>query len=70
MEWQPIESAPKDGTPVDIWCAGFRYTDAYWGRVANEWLDEDGDPIKDYYGEEPTHWMPLPSPPSRKATGG
>lgn len=29
--WQPIESAPKDGTVIDLWLAeGRRATDAYW----------------------------------------
>lgn len=36
MEWQPIETAPKDGTVVDLWMVsddrpeGYREADAYW----------------------------------------
>lgn len=41
-EWQPIETAPKDGTPLDLWVVdrymrrpqdnkGERVTDAWWG---------------------------------------
>ncbi len=62
-DWQPIETAPKDGTQIDIWCAGFRYADAYWGRVEKQWLTEDGVTIKDIYGLEPKFWMPLPADP-------
>lgn len=34
-QWQPIETAPKDGTQVDIWVVdesgkGWREADAYW----------------------------------------
>lgn len=64
MNWQPIETAPKDGT-------GFL---AFWGKdtaldersfgvvvfVSGEYRNTD-----DYgttYGK-PTHWMPLPEPP-------
>lgn len=33
--WKGIESAPKDGTRIDLWIGGeypARYPDAYWGR--------------------------------------
>lgn len=30
--WQPITIAPKDGTKIDIWLAGARWTDCYYGR--------------------------------------
>lgn len=34
-EWQDIESAPRDGTPVDLWStAGVRLTDVRWLRGA------------------------------------
>ena len=43
MEWQPIETAPKDGTKIDIWCidadgAGWREPNAYY--VKNQPYDE------------------------------
>jgi hypothetical protein len=61
MEWKPIETAPKDGTPVLGYHTG-KMTTVYWG-LWNEWqLVEPGA-----YAEEddwrPTHWMPLPEPP-------
>lgn len=30
-EWQGIESAPRDGTYVDLWIDGRRWADCYWG---------------------------------------
>ena len=35
--WQPIESAPLDGTTVDLWHEDFgRHTDHYWGVPSHE----------------------------------
>ena len=69
-EWQPIETAPKDGTDILLWLgepfnqtrlAGFC---RHWGT----WVEEEPN---DFLNEEifgigcnvPTHWMPLPEPP-------
>jgi hypothetical protein len=57
--WQPIETAPKDGT--DIWLGrvnGCRQI-AFWKRHQNEWYDRNWHIIT----FTPTHWMPLPEPP-------
>ena len=65
-EWQPIETAPKDGTDIDLWLHGFRVADCYWDKVAGEWCDSDGDRLTENvvdYGQGPTHWMPHPEPP-------
>lgn len=75
MEWQPIESAPKDGTPVLICrpnASRKKVCEAVW---ATPW---DGAPDDQCYWMTPhgvagrgytilptsvTHWMPLPPPP-------
>lgn len=30
--WEGMDSAPKDGTMVDLWVDDGRHTNAYWGR--------------------------------------
>lgn len=59
-EWQPIKTAPRDGTRVLI-----ADTDV-WMAVARNW------PCNGYWIEDaasglrlnpPTHWIPLPAPP-------
>jgi len=40
LEWQPIATAPTDGTVIDLWLGGdedpHRRTDCYWGRPHHE----------------------------------
>lgn len=71
MNWQPIETAPKDGRRVDLWSAqGFRYPNAAWDTVDHSvsaespygWTDINHHGSIDECGPF-THWMPLPEPP-------
>lgn len=68
MEWQPIDTAPKDGTTIIIGgCVnGPAVRTAHWGGGAynhsakhydRDWADGGN------YGFKPTHWMPLPAAP-------
>lgn len=58
-EWQPIETAPKDGTQILI-PGGIAYwradVDGWYTITAVEW---PGLPVQ----WNVTHWMPLPEPP-------
>lgn len=70
LEWQPIETAPKDGTPILLYWPGHRghiATNCFvarWNVLAEDWLSS-GQPVWRGAGiYEPTHWMPLPEPPS------
>lgn len=68
-EWKPIASAPKDGTTILLYCpddapalvAGNFCSGNDWSgwQYADELLS-DAAPG----GPSPTHWMPLPQPPS------
>ena len=72
-EWQPIETAPKDGrqillsinSPYTSYDGGTEYKQffvisRFWNST-NQWTEIN-------YGENwediPTHWMPLPNPPT------
>lgn len=70
--WQPIETAPRDGSvflayqPADpsnpaVWpeLMGVGYFYSHGFR-----LDGVGGYEVEYDLERPTHWMPLPTPPS------
>lgn len=64
-EWQPIETAPMNGTWVMIYCPGgigvavaaYMTLDIDWWHIDN---GKDEYPVR---GPAPTHWMPLPDPP-------
>ena len=70
-EWQPIATAPKDETEIDLWMVD-RLAGLSW-RQAGAWWDESRWVIMDDCGDVrevgcegiqvPTHWMPLPAPP-------
>jgi hypothetical protein len=67
QDWQPIETAPTDGTAVLCW--PFNYSSLFEGKAEPEivigFFSED-----DWWCEstvaktfDPTHWRPLPTPP-------
>jgi len=78
-EWQPIETAPKDGTEIDLWVSvGVRVADCRWGKPSGanwgdrygcdqdlpaQWVTRHGFAL-DRRNGPPTHWMPHPTPPS------
>lgn len=61
-KWQPIETAPKDGTEIlvgaDVACWGWRIELVYWvSKEGQWWTDSRG------LHYSPTHWRHLPKPP-------
>ncbi len=65
--WEAIETAPKDGRPVDLWVKQLlangkvqasRFPDSRWSTTAHEWTDRQGYSIEG----AATHYM-LPSAP-------
>ena len=83
--WQPMESAPKDGTRILVYREGQIYVAAWmtrpwncWGvavqRVPGEWgTFTDIGPLgfgKYVRAQGPTAWMPLPDPPEAVPSSG
>lgn len=77
-EWQPIETAPKDGTEILVFVpfvTGPAIVVVHWtddgSSTRDDFEDEpDGEgwtePHDGYVGmwDDASHWMPLPKPPS------
>lgn len=69
--WQPIETAPKDGTPIMAYQPGGTYGNgiAFPASVGMaHWCEADALNPAHWEGpynprDYPTHWMPLPDPP-------
>jgi hypothetical protein len=79
-EWQPIETAPKDGSVLLVWYPIGDYPSGnhvfasfvcFRGKIPRGTFY--GEPYRDgwcndhngaYLPVEPTHWMPLPTPPT------
>lgn len=72
--WQPIGTAPKDGTRVLIYDPDDDYYlnrsilpeptiyVCFWNDYHEYWVEAEGER---YSGFKPTHWMPLPEPPTK-----
>jgi|APMI01.1.fsa_nt_gi hypothetical protein len=76
MHWQPIETAPKDGTDVllffpecnrHVWLGSYDVFETLLNGITQN--THEGWSIgmlgaNAAERKEPTHWMPLPDPPS------
>jgi hypothetical protein len=60
-DWQPIETAPRDGTAILGYCdqgpVVIRNSYGSWIVENSHGYNEDGEVY------DVTHWMPLPEPP-------
>ena len=68
MQWQPIETAPKDETEILLFCSAGPLSDmglCYWrdDEQMTGWTWGAGNRFNN-----PTHWMPLPAPPDTQRT--
>ena len=67
-EWQPIDTAPKDGTPF---IGAIQWDADEWEILRMVWSESTANFIDATYApfaesqEQPTHWMPLPAPPAK-----
>ena len=83
--WRTIDSAPKNGTIVDLWAQSmmladrdsdemivaveFRVPRAMWWR--GQWVNPDGNSLEleDFSNLRFSHWMPEPLPPAAAIQG-
>jgi hypothetical protein len=67
--WQPITSAPRDGTKFDVWIkddlGGWREVNLSLGPNGKLYREGRIAPID--LPRWPTHWMPRPSAPDASA---
>jgi hypothetical protein len=73
-QWQPIETAPRDGTKVDVWLnvhaspRSFGMSDA-WREIDcyfrdGAWFHIHECKEKELHAPYITHWMPIPDTPT------
>lgn len=61
--WQPIETAPKDGTEILVYCISM---DGTCGCEVARFCDERNGWFIGVCRLSPTHWMPLPAAPKKE----
>lgn len=69
--WQTMETAPRDGTKVDLWYPYDmeRWIDCEWSETLKcwgKWIVENKEQVFDTIGYDPTHWRYSPAPPETK----
>jgi hypothetical protein len=74
MKWEPMITAPKDGTQVDLWCrpprgqisgGGYARVPDCWYSAGKWWVydEQHGDDMCRREVHNATHWMLRPQPP-------
>lgn len=74
INWQPIETAPKDGTQLLFWTVHDTVEVGEWFQITSFHYEVAGDNlyrrVPHTYGNswntqsQPTHWAPLPPGPN------
>lgn len=66
--WEPIETAPKDGTPLLCLTAEPQREASIYvaSHKSGIWFRENGGPDRTV-SARPGYWMPLPAPPKETA---
>lgn len=70
--WRLIDDQAKNGEAVDLWVEhrerprGIRIPACWFDKDAGCWRDDENDRIEEWL--EPTHYMPMPAPPTGTAT--
>ena len=59
--WQPIATAPTDGTEIIVGWEGRMVSGGFWFSRRQAWVTPHGHYIR---AASPTHWLPLPDPPA------
>ena len=72
-EWQPIETAPKNGTPILIWDGNTQCVarmEFWFTGHEGSWvcIGASGYECSSNF-DSPTHWMPLPERPLERKLG-
>ena len=62
MNWQPIETAPRDGTWILAIDSSHLYYFAFWCPLINGWTHYKSDYEKEVFDVK--YWIPLPEPPA------
>ena len=62
--WQPIKTAPKDGTEIRLLGRIKKEYIGHWDKEFSVWSVRPHS--EGFFVIMPTHWMPLPKPPEEK----
>ena len=70
VAWQPIKTAPRDGTPILCFTPDYQSEFSDQSGIDVLWFDEgawlyNAEPVT----FQPTHWMPLPASPNSASSG-
>ena len=67
MKWQPIETAPKDGTDILAFRPRPKRSSTVHGIISVRWSWLSDKWVSNWANKDVgqiTHWMPLPEPPT------
>jgi hypothetical protein len=70
MNWQPIETAPTDGYEALVYSPNHGVVCAHMSQTTGKWFAHVTGDAGVTMSDTPTHWMPLPDPPTGAVRAG